>query len=158
MHNVHFDLWFDSYISSTKKIMTKKTYMINHIPIKQVWVEGTIILIKDIQKWVHEKLLKNLLKKKCWFSITYQRIEVQNWVVQKMKGLQNLISYIKWDSNPYQYLQSMFSLVCSCFICSVCCMMNSVKMAPLHLNLNCICNKQGLCLVLHPVNTQKSPN
>ncbi len=29
-----------------------------------MWVEGTIILIKDVQKWVHEKLLKNLLKKK----------------------------------------------------------------------------------------------
>jgi hypothetical protein len=26
LHNVHFDLWFDSYISNTKKIMTKKTY------------------------------------------------------------------------------------------------------------------------------------
>jgi len=32
----YFDLWFDSYISSTKNIMTKKTYMINHIPMKQV--------------------------------------------------------------------------------------------------------------------------
>jgi hypothetical protein len=31
--------------------------MINHIPIN-------IILIIDIQKWVDEKLLKNLMKKK----------------------------------------------------------------------------------------------
>jgi hypothetical protein len=51
--------------------------MINHIAIKQVWVEDTIILIKDVQKWVHEKLLKNPTKKKHWFSITYQRIEIQ---------------------------------------------------------------------------------
>ncbi len=63
MHNVHFGLWFDSYILSTKKIMTKKIYMINHIPIKQMWVEDTIILIKDVQKWMHEKLLKNPMKK-----------------------------------------------------------------------------------------------
>ncbi len=50
-------------------------------------VEDTIILIKDVQKWVHEKLLNNPMKKKRWFSITYQRIEIQNWVVQKVKGL-----------------------------------------------------------------------
>ncbi len=61
--------------------------MLNHIPIKQVCVEDTIILIKDVQKWVHEKLLKNPMKKKRWFSITYQRIKIQNWVVQKIKGL-----------------------------------------------------------------------
>jgi hypothetical protein len=84
--------------------MTKKTYMINHIPIKQVWVEDTIILIKDVQKWVNEKLLKNPMKKKRWFSIRYQRVEIQNWVVQKIKGLQNLTNYIEWNSNPYQYL------------------------------------------------------
>jgi hypothetical protein len=47
--------------------MTKKAYMINHIPIKQVWVEDTIILIKDVQKWVHEKLLKNQIKKNVGF-------------------------------------------------------------------------------------------
>ncbi len=29
-----------------------------------MWVEDTIILIKDVQKWVHEKLLKNPMKKK----------------------------------------------------------------------------------------------
>jgi len=80
--------------------------MPNHIPIKQVWVENTIILIKYVQKWVHEKLLKNPMKKKRWLSITYQRIEIQNWVVQKIKGLQNLTNYIEWNPNPYQYLQS----------------------------------------------------
>jgi hypothetical protein len=52
-------------------------------------------LIKDVQKWVHEKLLKNPMKKKRWFSKTYQRIEIQNWVVQKIKGLQNLPNYIE---------------------------------------------------------------
>jgi hypothetical protein len=81
--------------------MTKKTDMINHIPINQVWVEDIIILIKDVQKWVHEKLLKNPMKKKHWFFITYQRIEIQNWVVQKLKGLQNLTNYIEWNPNPY---------------------------------------------------------
>jgi hypothetical protein len=30
----------------------KKTYMINHIPIKQMWLKENIILIKDVQKWV----------------------------------------------------------------------------------------------------------
>jgi len=75
IHMAH--LRFDSYISSIKKIMTKETYMINHIPIKQVWVEHIIILIKDVQKWVHEKFLKNPMKKKPWFFITYQKIEVQ---------------------------------------------------------------------------------
>jgi hypothetical protein len=43
--------------------MTKKTYMINHIPIKQVCLEEKIILIKDAQKCVDEKLLENLMKK-----------------------------------------------------------------------------------------------
>jgi len=32
-------------------------------------------LIKDVQKWVDEKLLKNPIKKR--FSITYQRTKVQ---------------------------------------------------------------------------------
>jgi hypothetical protein len=36
LYNVNFDFWFDSYISSTNKIMTKKTYTINQIHIKQV--------------------------------------------------------------------------------------------------------------------------
>jgi hypothetical protein len=44
--------------------MRKKKYMINHIPIKQVWLEENIILIKDVQKWVDKKLLKNLMTKK----------------------------------------------------------------------------------------------
>jgi len=44
--------------------MTTKTYMINHIPIKQVWLEENIILIKYVQKWVDEKLLKNPMKNK----------------------------------------------------------------------------------------------
>ncbi len=63
-------------VASIKKIMTKKTYMINHIPIKQVWLKENIILIKDVQKWVDEKLLKNPMKKKR-FSITHHTTKVQ---------------------------------------------------------------------------------
>ncbi len=44
--------------------MTKKTCMINHILIKQVWLKDNIILIKDVQNWVDEKLLKDPMKKK----------------------------------------------------------------------------------------------
>jgi hypothetical protein len=45
-------------------MIKKKTYMINHIPINQMWLEKNIILIKDVQKWVDQKMLKNLMKKK----------------------------------------------------------------------------------------------
>ena len=41
------------------------------------------------------KITREPNEKKHWISITYQRIEVQNWVVQKLKGLQNLTNYIK---------------------------------------------------------------
>jgi hypothetical protein len=34
IHIIQTYLRFDFYILNTKKIMTKKTYMINHIPIK----------------------------------------------------------------------------------------------------------------------------
>jgi hypothetical protein len=44
--------------------MTKKTYMINHIPIKQVWLKDNIILIIDVQKWVNEKIAKEPNEKK----------------------------------------------------------------------------------------------
>jgi hypothetical protein len=44
--------------------MKKKTYMINHIPIKQMWLEKNIILIKEVQKWVDQKLLENPMKTK----------------------------------------------------------------------------------------------
>jgi hypothetical protein len=50
------------------------------------------------------KITKKPNEKKCWFSKTYQRIEIQNWVVQKIKGLQNLTNYIESNPNPYQYL------------------------------------------------------
>ncbi len=53
--------------------MKKKTYMINHIPIKQMWLEKNIILIKDIQIWVDQKMLRNLMKKK----VLYQKTKVQ---------------------------------------------------------------------------------
>jgi hypothetical protein len=38
--------------------MKKKTYLINHIPIKQIWLEEKYILIKDAQIWVDQKMLK----------------------------------------------------------------------------------------------------
>jgi len=44
--------------------LLKKTYISNHILIKQVWWEETIILIKDVEIWVDKKLLKNPMKKK----------------------------------------------------------------------------------------------
>ncbi len=44
--------------------MKIKTYIINHIPIKQVWLEENIILIKDVQIWMGQKMLKNSMKKK----------------------------------------------------------------------------------------------
>jgi hypothetical protein len=50
--------------------MEKKTYMINHIPIKQMWLEENIIWIKAVQKWVDEKLLKNIMKKKVLHNIS----------------------------------------------------------------------------------------
>ncbi len=56
--------------------MTKKTYIINHIPIKQVWLEENIILIKDVQIWVDQKMLKNTMKKR--LCIVYQKTKIQN--------------------------------------------------------------------------------
>jgi hypothetical protein len=44
--------------------MKKKTYTINHIPIKQVWLEENIILIKNVQIWVDQKMLKKHNEKK----------------------------------------------------------------------------------------------
>ncbi len=49
--------------SQVLRKLWKIRHMLNHISIKQMWVEDTIILIKDVQKWVHEKLLKNPMKK-----------------------------------------------------------------------------------------------
>ncbi len=50
--------------------MKKKTYIINHIPIKQMWLEENIILIKDVQIWVDQKMLKNTMKKKVMYNIS----------------------------------------------------------------------------------------
>jgi hypothetical protein len=63
--------------------MKNKTYIINHIPIKQMWLEENIILIKDVHIWVDKKMLKNPMKKR--FSIKGPKFK--NWVVQKLKGL-----------------------------------------------------------------------
>jgi len=63
-------LSFDSYIESIKKMTKKKIYMINHIRIKQMWLEKKFILIKDVQKWVDQKMLKNPIKKKVLYNIS----------------------------------------------------------------------------------------
>jgi hypothetical protein len=53
--------------------MKKKTHMINHIPIKQVWLEENIILIKDVD----QKLLKKPMKKKVSYNISkYQSSKI----------------------------------------------------------------------------------
>jgi hypothetical protein len=72
-------------------MIKKKTYMINYILIKQLWLEVNIILIKNVQKWVDEKMLKNPMKKKMVFY-KYQRTKVQKVGSPKNE----LINYIKW--------------------------------------------------------------
>jgi hypothetical protein len=44
--------------------MINKTYMINHIPIKQVWLEENIILIKKCTKKGGWKIVKKPNEKK----------------------------------------------------------------------------------------------
>ncbi len=61
--------------------MKKKTCIINHVPIKQMWTEENIILIKDVQIWVDKKMLKNTMKKQILYSIS--KDQFKNWVVQK---------------------------------------------------------------------------
>jgi hypothetical protein len=53
----------------------KKTYILNHIPIKQVWLEKKIILIKDVQKWVDQKNLTNPMKQKNSFNIKWTKVQ-----------------------------------------------------------------------------------
>jgi len=48
----------------------KKTYIINHIFIKQMWLKENIILIKYVQKWLDQKMLKNPMKKKVIYNIS----------------------------------------------------------------------------------------
>jgi len=73
--------------------MKKKTNWLNHIPIKQMWLKENLILIKDVQMWVDQKMLKNPMKKKSSLSkdqsskIGYSK---------KWKGWKNLANYIKW--------------------------------------------------------------
>jgi hypothetical protein len=50
--------------------MKKKTYIINHIPIKQVWLQENIILINNVQIWVDQKMLNNTMKKKVLYNIS----------------------------------------------------------------------------------------
>jgi hypothetical protein len=50
--------------------MKKKTNMINHILIKQVWLKENFILIKDVQIWVDKKLLNNPMEKNKIYNIS----------------------------------------------------------------------------------------
>ncbi len=68
-------------------MIKKKTYMMNRIPIKQVWLKD-IILIKDVKKWVDKKMLKNPMRKKR-ISIIYQRTKVQKVGSPKIEGVEN---------------------------------------------------------------------
>jgi hypothetical protein len=52
------------------------------------------------------KITKEPNEKKTLDLYNISKDRSQNWVVQKTKGLQNLTNYIKWNPNPYQYLQS----------------------------------------------------
>ncbi len=45
------------------------------------------ILIKDVQKWVDQKMLKNLMKKKRLF-IVYQRTKIQKLDSTKNEGVE----------------------------------------------------------------------
>ncbi len=52
-----------------------------------MWLEGYIILLKDVQKWMDKKMLKNLMKKKG--SLKYIKgPKFKNWVVQIMNKLE----------------------------------------------------------------------
>jgi hypothetical protein len=48
----------------------KNKYIMNHIPIKQVWLKENSIFIKNVQKWVDEKLLKIPMKKINFYNIS----------------------------------------------------------------------------------------
>jgi hypothetical protein len=50
--------------------MKKETYIINPIPIKQMWLQENIILIKDVQNMGGSKMLKITMKKKAFNSIS----------------------------------------------------------------------------------------
>ncbi len=69
------------------KIMTNKTYMINHIHIKELWLEKHIILIKDVKEWVDEKVLKIPMKKKR-FSIIDQNTKIKKMGTPKNKMIE----------------------------------------------------------------------
>jgi hypothetical protein len=56
-------------------MIKEKTYMINQIHVKLVWFEKNIILIKNVQKLMGQKMLKNPMKKKVLYNISKD----QNW-------------------------------------------------------------------------------
>jgi hypothetical protein len=50
--------------------MKKKTYIINHILIKQMWLQENVLLVKNVQIWMDQKMLKNTMKKKVFYNIS----------------------------------------------------------------------------------------
>ncbi len=59
--------------------------MINHIPIKQMWLKNNIILIKNVEKWVDQKMLKNPMKR---LFIVYKYTKVQKMSSPKNEGVE----------------------------------------------------------------------
>jgi hypothetical protein len=107
---------FDSYIQSTKMMRKKKTYMINHIPIKQVRLKENNVLIKYLQNWVDKKMLKNSMKKKV---IVYQRTKVQKMGSPKNEGFKktNILYKVKTLNHIIIY-NVLFNLVNNYHFCS----------------------------------------
>ncbi len=66
--------------------MIKKTYMINHISIKQMWLKENIILIKKCTKMGGSKNVKDPIKKMLF--IVYQRTKVQKMGNPRNEGVE----------------------------------------------------------------------
>ncbi len=60
-----------------------------------MWLEENIILIKDVQIWVDQKMLKITMKKKVFYNNI--KGQIQNLGSQKnWKGWKNLVNLKKW--------------------------------------------------------------
>jgi hypothetical protein len=52
-------------------------------------------LIKDVQIWVDQKMLKNIMKKKVFYNISKDQNSKFEWS-KKWKGWKNLADYKNW--------------------------------------------------------------
>jgi hypothetical protein len=105
--------------------MKKKTYIINHMPIKQMWLEENIILIKDVQMGGSKNVKQHNEKK--GFLQYIKGPKFKNWVVQKLKRLKKPSWLYKVEPlNHIIIYNIVFNLVRSCYICIPCCMTTSV--------------------------------